>query len=67
MKFAQHTVVNAPAERVDLEDWVWRLATVGVVNWRSAWVAADVGFGAHAFDHVGVVQFESGPLGTDSG
>jgi hypothetical protein len=55
MKFVQHTVVNAPAERVDLEDWVWRLATVGVVNWRSAWVAADVGFGAHSFDHVGVV------------
>ena len=28
MKFAPHTVVNAPAERVDLEDWVWRLAIV---------------------------------------
>ena len=26
-----------------------------------------MGFGAHAFDHVGVVQFESGPLGTDWG
>ncbi len=28
---------------------------------------ADVGFGAHPFDHVRVVQLERGPLRTDPG
>src|ERR1700730_12336638 len=40
----------------------WRRSTGGLLG-----VAADVGFGAHALDHVRVVQFESRPLRPDSG
>jgi NhaP-type Na+/H+ or K+/H+ antiporter len=59
-------LVIVTAATVSLTAQALHGAPVGAVNWRSARVTADVGFGAHAFDHVRVVQFEGGALGADA-